>query len=298
MQRDNTASPGGQHDEHAAAAPAGLATPTPPPATWHDLTPLQRELAARLAGLRGPRCGQPHTDAARGPQARATSPGRNSMHREPIARAGGARPPTAPPSAPATPSRPASDNPPGPAAAHPSCPNLAGRQTETAGRNALHRERPVAPLFARLTPTKAETLRTTTLANTWTPDLAAQFAQRFGHPIPAPGWRAPQAMPATDPVANAMRSFLAGQQRPTPPAAQGPATDRPCPPGAGPGEANNMIPRPAISGHILMLNAYGAAPWPSFPHPIALGCGDKDIGGRRHDAILPASGTHAPGGRA
>ncbi len=219
MQRDNAASPG---DQHAADAPAGLATP-PPPATWHDLTPIQRELAARLAGLRGPRCGQPQNDAAREPQAGSTrlgtkSPGRNAMHREPTARTSGATRPTALPSAASAPARPASHHAPPPAAAHPSRPPLAGRQTEIAGRNAVRRERPTPPPLTRLTPTKAEALRSTTLAETRTPDLAAELAQRFGQPRPAPGWRIPQAMPTTDPVANAVRSFLAKQQCPTPPA--------------------------------------------------------------------------------
>jgi hypothetical protein len=58
IQRDNAASPRDLH--------AGPATPTPPFANYH-LTPLQRELAARLAGLRGPRCGQPRNDAGLGP---------------------------------------------------------------------------------------------------------------------------------------------------------------------------------------------------------------------------------------
>jgi len=76
----------------------------------------------------------------------------------------------------------------------------------------LHRERRTSPPLARLTPTNAEALRTTTLAETWTPDLAAELAQRLGHPRPAPGWRIPQAMPPTDPVAAAVRSFLAKTQ--------------------------------------------------------------------------------------
>jgi len=81
----------------------------------------------------------------------------------------------------------------------------------------MHRERPTTPPLARLIPTRAQALRSTTLAETWTPDLGAELAQRFGPPRPAPGWRIPQAMPATDPVATAMRSFLAEPQRPSPP---------------------------------------------------------------------------------
>jgi len=181
---------------------------------------LQRELAFRLAGLRGPRGGQPLNDPTRAPPAEPKPPGRNALHREPTARPGSPRTPTALPSAPSAPARATSHKPPAPAAAHPSRPPLASRQTETAGRIAVHREQPAAP---RLTPTKAEALRTTTLAQTSTPDLAVRLAQRFGQPRPAPGWRIPHAMPAADPVANAVRSFLAEQQRPTPP-----ATGRPC----------------------------------------------------------------------
>ncbi len=151
MQRGNAALPGNQH---AADTPAGPAAPAPPPATWQDLTPLQREFAARLAGLRSARCGQPRNAAARGPQAGptrlcATSPGRNALHCEPTAHPGGARPPTALPYAASAPARPAPHKPPAPAAAHPWHPLRASLQTETAGRNAVHREPTARPASAK-----------------------------------------------------------------------------------------------------------------------------------------------------
>jgi hypothetical protein len=80
-------------------------------------------------------------------------------------------------------------------------------------------ENPTPPPLTRLSATNAEALGTTTLANTRTPDLSTQRAQRFGHPRPAPGLRIPHAVPATDPVANAVRSFLAKHKRHTGPAA-------------------------------------------------------------------------------
>jgi len=54
-----------------------------------------------------------------------------------------------------------------------------------------------APLQpTRLTPTKAEALRSTTLANTWDGTLRATLEQRFGPAPPPPGWFVPQAWPA------------------------------------------------------------------------------------------------------
>jgi len=140
--------------------------------------------------------------------------GRHAVHREPATHPGGARPPIALPSAASAPARVVAHQPPAPAAAaaHASRPPLAGHQIETAGRHALHRERRATPPLARLTPTKAAALRSTTLAATWNPGLAAERAQRFGPLLPAPGWRIPQAMPPTDPVAAAVRSFLAKTQ--------------------------------------------------------------------------------------
>ncbi len=114
VQRGNAASPANQ--------PAA-ATTAPAPATWRDLTLLQRELAFRLAGLRGPGCAQPRTDAARTPQTgsnhpRTKSPERIATQRGPAAHPGGATPPAARPSAPSAPARPASHQPPAPPEAH------------------------------------------------------------------------------------------------------------------------------------------------------------------------------------
>jgi hypothetical protein len=47
----------------------------------------------------------------------------------------------------------------------------------------------------RLTPTKAEALRSTRLGRTWTlTDLRAHLATRFGPALPPTGWHAPQAL--------------------------------------------------------------------------------------------------------
>ena len=107
---------------------------------------------------------------------------------------------------------PRSPRPPAPAEAHPSRPPLAGHQTKPAGRHAIHREHPTPPALARLTPTKAKALRTTTLAETWHPNVATLLATRFGHPLAASGLRIPQALPATDPIANAVHNFMAKTQ--------------------------------------------------------------------------------------
>jgi hypothetical protein len=48
----------------------------------------------------------------------------------------------------------------------------------------------------RLTPPKAEALRSTTLCNTWDHTLRATFEQRFAPAPPPPGWFAPQAWPS------------------------------------------------------------------------------------------------------
>jgi hypothetical protein len=88
-------------------------------------------------------------------------------------------------------------------------PQASAQKSASPGRNAEQRERP--PL-ARRTPTKAEALRNTILAETWSPGPTTYLAARFGHPLPAPGWRIPQAMPATDPVAKAVRNFTAKPQ--------------------------------------------------------------------------------------
>ncbi len=117
---------------------------------------------------------------------------------------------------------PAPERPRATAAPKPHAPIGARPRATPAQQNPMHQfaALPIPPTLARLTPTKAEALRTTALAETWTTDLAAELAQRFGPPRPAPGCRIPQAMPATDPIANAVCSFLAEQQRPTPPANQ------------------------------------------------------------------------------
>jgi hypothetical protein len=117
-------------DQHTT--PTNPATPAPPPATWQDLTLLQRELAARLAGLRGPRCGHPPNDAPPSPQAGPKSPGRNALQREPTVRP-------------------------------------AARQTETAGRIAVQRENPTPPPPTRSAPSAA---RRTLRAEPPTPDPA------------------------------------------------------------------------------------------------------------------------------
>jgi hypothetical protein len=122
VQRENAPPPG---DRPTANAPAVPTTPAPTPATWPALPLLQRELALRLAGMRGPRYAQPQTDAAPAPQAEPTHPrtkfpGRIAIQREPTAHPGSAKPPTALPSAPSAPARLASHQPPTPAEAHPS----------------------------------------------------------------------------------------------------------------------------------------------------------------------------------
>ncbi len=62
---------------------------------------------------------------------------------------------------------------------------------------------PTRPPLAALTPTKAQALRTTTLANTWHPDLRSQLAAKLGPPPPQPGWRIPQTPPPTGGAATA-----------------------------------------------------------------------------------------------
>jgi hypothetical protein len=77
------------------------------------------------------------------------------------------------------------------------------------GTDPLNREPKVPPNPTYRTPTKAVLLRSTTQSGTQEPSLASQLAARFGHPPPAPGWRIPQAIPETGPVAAAVRGFLA-----------------------------------------------------------------------------------------
>ena len=121
VQRENAPPPGARP---TAATPAAPAIPAPTPATWQDLTQLQRKLAARLADLRGPRFAQPPSDATRGQQAGSTnlctkSAGRIAVHREPTAHPVGTKPPTTRPSAPSGPTRPASQRSSVPTTAHP-----------------------------------------------------------------------------------------------------------------------------------------------------------------------------------
>jgi hypothetical protein len=247
------APPGGEVTVCPAGSPGGAPNPVPAPcSSRQQCSPLEREVAARLAGLRARGCDQRQDQPVQAPQTESAFPGRNAIQSLPsgapaarpggetAARPGGATAATARPPAPSPTARLA------PAALHAPPPVRAlqpthrSGQTENPGRNALHRmplgtcpggERPVPPPLTRLTPTKAAALRSTTLAGTWNLDLAAHFAARFGPPLPAPGWRIPQAMPATDPISVVARSFLPAPQRPTPPATPEPATGRPRPPG-------------------------------------------------------------------
>ena len=143
-----------------APSPAAPTTPASPPATWQDLTLLQRELAARCAGSRGPRHAQSPTDATPSPQAGPKSPARNALQRDPTTRPAGTRPPIARPTTLSAPPHPASHQSSVPTASHPSRLTLAPHQPKTPKRIAVQRENPTPP--PRLTPTKAEPLRTTT----------------------------------------------------------------------------------------------------------------------------------------
>jgi len=126
-----------------------------------------------------------------------------NVSRPPAPPAPGRRPSC--PSTPSAPARPASHRPPAPTVTRSSRPPLASRQTETSGRNALHREHPTPPPLARLTPTKAEVLRTTALAETWTPDLAPR-AGPGGWPALVPGSGAPETICAPPPCGFRPRS--------------------------------------------------------------------------------------------
>jgi hypothetical protein len=150
----------------------------PPPNTpWTDYTPLERELAARRASLRA-RANQPATPA---PNPNSTLPRINPMNPEPAA----------------TPA-------PNPDSAFPRI-------------NPMNPEPPPRPDPTRPTPTKAQALRGTTLAQTWDPNPYATLAQRFGHARPTPACQIPQTPPTTDPAANAVRAILAEPKpRPTP----------------------------------------------------------------------------------
>ncbi len=204
------ACPGGGNAMNPPGLPGGDAGPAPGPAApWRELSPLQREVMARAAGLRAHRNGPPAGEVTRPAGAEPASPGqpalpgRNGIQHEAAATARTCGPPevarVAPALVRAAPPSPASRLTP------------VGGQNKHPGRIAMHRERPIAPPLARLGP-KAAALRGTTHAGTWDPDIAVLIAARFGHPVPVPGWRVPQAMPATDPVAAVVRSFVIAQQ--------------------------------------------------------------------------------------
>jgi hypothetical protein len=151
-------------ENHAPAAGSRPSTTAPAAhATVCDLTHLERELAARRAGLRGPNQGHLQPEPGPAPSADFAPTGRNASHHE--------QPPASP----------------------------AGAQTEPVERDAAHRERPTARPLTRLTPTKAQALRTTTLARTWDPPVTALLAAhgfRIGtspkpHHGPRPAARAP-----------------------------------------------------------------------------------------------------------
>ncbi len=217
------------------------ALPPPPPDTGQAATPLHAPRPTPANGKTDfPGLNFIQSLASGAPAAR---PGGEN-----VARPGGEPAATARPAAPSPTARLA----PGPFRAPPpvrtSQPALPSGKTENPGRNALRRlptsslppgltrwgtcpggERPVTPPLTRLTPTKAAALRSTTLAGSWNRDLAALLVARFGPPLPAPGWRIPRAMPATDRIAKVVRSFDPAPRRPAPPAAPQPATGRPSP---------------------------------------------------------------------
>jgi len=71
-------------------------------------------------------------------------------------------------------------------------------------------ERAAACHLTRLSPTKAQALRTTTLSATWQPDLRALLNARFGPPSPLAAWLAPQSSP---PTAGPATSLLRGRDK-------------------------------------------------------------------------------------
>ncbi len=77
---------------------------------------------------------------------------------------------------------------------------------------------PATPPLTRPTPANAAALRSTSLATAWQSGMTPALARRFGPPAPAPGWRIPQALPATDPISAVVRSLMAEQQRSATPA--------------------------------------------------------------------------------
>ncbi len=150
---------GGENATPVVGLPARDTAPTPQPnAPWCDLSVLEREVAARLAGLRARGCSQPPGQPARTPDAESEFPGRNAIQGmpsgAPAARPGGeaaAHPDALPPGACPGGATPATPQPPAPSplshlapgllhaasAHHPSPPTPSGGQTENPGRNAL-----------------------------------------------------------------------------------------------------------------------------------------------------------------
>ncbi len=91
------ASPGGRNAARAPGLPGAGAGPAPAPlSNWAELSLLERELAARAAGLRAGRCAPPPADAASAPGEKSASPGPDAVHSEP---------PPAPPLARLTPTK-------------------------------------------------------------------------------------------------------------------------------------------------------------------------------------------------
>jgi hypothetical protein len=144
--------------------------PNPPES---QLSLLERERAARAAGLRAGRPALVPESAAPGQNPDSTLTGLNPMQREP-----GLNPH----------SQPVRLNP---------------MQRET-GATAGGPPRKASALTC-LTPTTAAALRSTTLAGTWDTELRSTLAARFGRP--PSGWRIPQAWP---PIAGAGATRTAG----------------------------------------------------------------------------------------
>jgi len=158
---------------------------------------LERELAARAAGLRAPANRPPQGASTPGPAAPFKPSRIDPMNREPAAK---------PAIAPFKPFRIEPMN------REPTTKPGAAAHFKPSRIDPLNRAPKVPPNPTHLTPTKSAALGSTTLANTWEPGLASQLVARCGHPAPAPGWRIPQAMPETGPVAAALRGFLAAHQ--------------------------------------------------------------------------------------
>jgi hypothetical protein len=169
---------------HTTGTHAGRARrntqPSPPPSAplswlpspnlpWSDFSPLEQELARRKAGLRVPfTADHPH------PAATAQNPNSTFRGIEPMNPETGKNPNSPFPGI--NPMNPEPGAVPGP-----------NPRTK--------------PPVTTLTPTKAQALRSTTLANPHRDlaheNLRAQLAAKFGPPPPPPGWRIPHAVPQT-----------------------------------------------------------------------------------------------------